>query len=54
MQIELTAKCGKCGYTQVLKRFEDILKYNKNKKMGILYTDFLLVGEKSCYKCGSD
>lgn len=52
MQIELNAKCESCGYTQVLKGFEKILRANKNKKMNVLYTDFLLMNEKSCYNCG--
>lgn len=51
MEIELKARCNNCGYIQVLKGFEHILKANKNKKMSILYTDFLLVSDKSCSKC---
>ena len=51
MEITLNAKCNKCGYIQVLRGFEKILEYNKNKKMGILYTDFLLVNKNNCSIC---
>lgn len=52
MKVSLNAKCGNCGYNQVLNGFEDILSVNKNKKMGILYDGFLLVAK--CRKCKSD
>lgn len=51
MKIELIAKCEKCGYIQHLNGFEQILAYNKNKKMGILYNNFLLVNDKNCSMC---
>lgn len=51
MEIELKAKCGKCGYIQVLKGFEQILEFNKHKPMKILYKDFLLVNNKNCSMC---
>lgn len=54
MQIKLEAKCGKCGYTQILNGFEDILAFNKNEKMGILYNNFLLVNDKNCAFCEDD
>jgi ribosomal protein S27AE len=51
-KIELRATCGKCGYVQILRGFEDIIKANKNEPMKILYNGFLLVNDKGCYNCG--